>query len=144
LRRATGEDLRPAEARIAPARRIPYFLANFFCTEAKPGWAFMWNNPKASQPGRKAVVAVDIHHGCVHKDSRIGRKTLVLAHGENGHSHVIEDDEAELIQIGERMLLNLEWPATVKHEEHGPINPGIWEIGRVKEYDWLSREGGRT
>lgn len=71
----------------------------------------------------------------------IGKKHLVLAHGESGHSHVIEDDEAELIQIGERMLLTLEKSATVTHEEHGPIklSPGIWEIGRVKEYDWLSR-----
>lgn len=63
----------------------------------------------------------------------------VLAHGEHGHSHVIEDDDAELIQIGERMLLTLTKPATVKHAEHRPIqlSPGIWEIGRVKEYDWF-------
>lgn len=68
-----------------------------------------------------------------------GRKRLVLAHGENGHSHVIEDDEAELIQIGERMLLKLSKPATVIHDEHHPITltPGIWEIGRVREFDWL-------
>lgn len=67
----------------------------------------------------------------------IGRKRLVLAHGESGHSHVIEDDEAELIQIGERMLLKLERAATVVHEEHHKIrlSPGIWEIGRVKEFD---------
>lgn len=67
----------------------------------------------------------------------IGMKRLVLAHGESGHSHVIEDDEAELIQIGERMLLKLTKAATVVHEEHRPIRmaPGIWEIGRVKEYD---------
>lgn len=71
----------------------------------------------------------------------IGKKRLVLAHGESGHSHVIEDDEAELIQIGERMILSLTKQATVEHEEHGPITlaPGIWEIGRVTEYDWLSR-----
>lgn len=71
----------------------------------------------------------------------IGCKRLVLAHGESGHSHVIEDDEAELIQIGERMLLKLTKQATVKHDEHKSITlaPGIWEIGRVSEYDWLSR-----
>lgn len=75
------------------------------------------------------------------KSVLIGRKTLVLAHGESGHSHVIEDDEAELIQIGERMLLKLQKTAILKHEEHKPItlSPGIWEIGRVTEYDWLSR-----
>ena len=71
----------------------------------------------------------------------IGRKRLVLAHGESGHSHVIEDDEAELIQIGERMLLRLSRAATVTHEEHKPIrlSPGIWEIGRVREFDWFER-----
>lgn len=70
----------------------------------------------------------------------LGRKRLVLAHGESGHSHVIEDDDAELIQIGERMLLKLTKPATVTHEEHKPIrlSPGIWEIGRVKEFDYIS------
>ena len=71
----------------------------------------------------------------------IGLKKLVLAHGESGHSHVIEDDEAELIAIGERMILKLERAATLKHEEHKPIklSPGIWEIGRVKEYDYFQQ-----
>lgn len=70
----------------------------------------------------------------------IGKKRLVLAHGESGHSHVVEDDEAELIQIGDRMILNLEKNATVIHEEHAPITleAGIWEIGRVKEFDYFS------
>lgn len=71
----------------------------------------------------------------------IGKMRLTLAHGESGHSHVLEDDEAELIQIGERMLLKLEKAATVVHEEHKPVrlSPGIWEIGRVQEFDWFSR-----
>lgn len=73
--------------------------------------------------------------------STISRKRLILAHGESGHSHVIEDDEAELIQIGERMILSLTKAATVTHEEHGPIrlSPGIWEIGRVLEYDYFAK-----
>ena len=71
----------------------------------------------------------------------IGKQRLIVAHGEGGHSHVIEDDEAELIQIGERMLLKLSKTATIKHNEHHAItiSPGIWEIGRVQEYDWFSR-----
>lgn len=72
------------------------------------------------------------------KQKVISRRRLVLAEGEaTGHAHVIEDDEAELIQIGERMLLKLSNAATVTHEEHGPItlSSGIWEIGRVREYD---------
>lgn len=74
-------------------------------------------------------------------EQTVTRKRLVLAHGESGHSHVIEDDEAELIQIGERMLLKLTRAATVVHEEHKAIrlSPGIWEVGRVKEYDYWSK-----
>jgi len=73
------------------------------------------------------------------KGAVVTRKRLVLAHGESGHSHVIEDDEAELIQIGERMLLKLTKAATVKHEEHKPItlSPGVWEIGRVREFNYF-------
>ena len=71
----------------------------------------------------------------------ISKLRCVLAHGESGHSHVIEDDDAELVQIGERMLLRLEKAATIQHEEHLPITlePGVWEIGRVKEFDWFER-----
>lgn len=73
--------------------------------------------------------------------AHITRKRLVLAHGESGHSHIIEDDEAELIQLGERMLLKLTKPATVFHEEHNPIRlaPGVWEVGRVKEFDYFQQ-----
>jgi hypothetical protein len=69
----------------------------------------------------------------------ISKRRCVLAHGESGHSHVVECDDAELIQIGERMLLSLKTEATVRHEEHGAItlSPGIWEIGRVVEKDWF-------
>lgn len=71
----------------------------------------------------------------------IAKKRIVVAHGESGHSHVIEDEDAELIRIGERMLLKLTKSATLKHEEHGEIefSPGIWEVGRVREFDWFSK-----
>ena len=69
----------------------------------------------------------------------IAKGRCVLAHGESGHSHVVEEDDAELIQIGERMLLTIQQPAPLKHDEHGPetYSPGIWEIGRVREKDWF-------
>jgi hypothetical protein len=77
----------------------------------------------------------------------LSKSKIVLAHGESGHSHVVEDDEeAELLQIGERILLRLHKSATVKHEEHNAphsllpeperLAPGIWEVGRVQEYDY--------
>lgn len=74
------------------------------------------------------------------KPKRISKKRCVLAHGESGHSHVVEQDNAELIQIGERILLKIESEATVKHEEHREhvLSPGIWDIGRVQEYDYFS------
>lgn len=71
----------------------------------------------------------------------VSRKRCVLAHGESGHSHVVEDGEAELIEIGGRMLLKIEREAAVVHEEHKTqtLSPGIWEIDRVREYDYFSK-----
>lgn len=71
----------------------------------------------------------------------VAKRRCVLAHGESGHSHVVDQDDAELIQIGERMLLTIKEPAEVVHEEHRThtLMPGIWEIGRVQEYDYYSK-----
>lgn len=66
----------------------------------------------------------------------------VLAEGEaTGHAHTIEDSDAELYREGERLLALIHKTSTVKHQEHGPVmlEPGIWEIGRVREYDYLSK-----
>lgn len=75
------------------------------------------------------------------KQEIVAKKRLVVAEGEHtGHAHVIEDDDAELIRIGEQILLRLEKSATIKHDEHKPITlePGIWEVGRVQEYDYFA------
>ena len=73
----------------------------------------------------------------------VSRGRCVLAHGEVGHSHVLEAEEsdAELVQIGDRVLLTLAKPAPVRHDEHKArtLAPGVWEVGRVKEYDWLAK-----
>jgi hypothetical protein len=71
----------------------------------------------------------------------IQRRRIVVAHGESGHSHVVEDDDAELIRIGERLLLSIPNGGTVVHEEHKPIKlaPGIWEVGQVREYDYFQQ-----
>lgn len=75
------------------------------------------------------------------KTKMISSKRCVLAHGEHGHSHVIEEDEAELIEMGERILLSITQAATIVHPEHGPVEipAGVWEIGKVQEYDWFSQ-----
>jgi hypothetical protein len=96
-------------------------------------------NPKHQQQGDVTIAWLpELPEG---KQTVIAKGRCVLAHGESGHSHVVEDDEAELIQIGERILLKLTRAATVTHEEHKPqtLTPGIWEIGRVQEYDYLSQ-----
>jgi len=70
----------------------------------------------------------------------ISKNRCVLAEGEvSGHHHVVEDDEAELIQIGEKLLLKLGKSTALTHQEHKEIqlSPGIWEIGMVREYDYL-------
>lgn len=72
----------------------------------------------------------------------VSSRRCVLAEGEvTGHCHAVEQSDAELIQIGERMLLKLGKAATVTHQEHKPIrlSPGIWEIGRVQEYDYFTK-----
>lgn len=72
-----------------------------------------------------------------------GKRGLILADGEHtGHAHCIEEEtDAELYQIGERMLLKLTATKTVTHEEHKPVTlePGTWEIGRVREYDYFQK-----
>jgi hypothetical protein len=74
-----------------------------------------------------------------HKD--ITKQRLIVAHGESGHSHVIENYAATMLMIGEKFYLQLEKDATITHEEHKPITleKGIWEVGRVQEYDWFSK-----
>lgn len=73
------------------------------------------------------------------KEISTGR--CVVAHGESGHSHVVTDDDATLIQIGETMLLKIGKQTKIVHEEHKAImlNPGLYEIGRVQEYDYFSK-----
>jgi hypothetical protein len=86
-------------------------------------------------------VEVDIRQAIKLKKDKRG---IVLAEGEvTGHYHGIETDEseAELIQLGEKMLLNVKaGSVTLKHQEHKPItiNKGIWEVGQVIEKDWLN------
>lgn len=75
------------------------------------------------------------------KVTLISKGKMVLAEGEvTGHYHGIEESDSELIQIGEKMILNLKNTATLFHQEHNPITlePGVWEVGRVQEFDYFS------
>ena len=70
---------------------------------------------------------------------------IIIAKGEaSGHDHVIESDGAELWEIQKggaiQKYLKVSKPVTIYHDEHKPlpIPVGIYEIGRVLEYDYVS------
>ena len=72
----------------------------------------------------------------------LSKKRMVLAEGEvTGHNHVIEEDSSELFSIGDAVFLGLKKAATLTHQEHKPITveEGLWEVGRVQEYDYFSQ-----
>lgn len=104
---------------------------------------------RSTAPADRPMILRRIDASPAGKIKVVAKRKLVLAHGESGHSHIIEDDDAELIQIGEQMLVRLGKAVTVKHEEHNAPNslmpepvilaPGIWEVGRVREYDYFAK-----
>lgn len=64
---------------------------------------------------------------------------FVLAEGEHtGNAHVITE-EVELFEKNGVLYVRNEEQVIVQHEEHKPITlePGIWEVGRVREYDYF-------
>lgn len=66
---------------------------------------------------------------------------VVLAEGEHtGHAHRIFDADAMFYEKDGKFYLKNSKPVTLQHEEHKPfvIEPGIWEVGQVREKDWLS------
>jgi hypothetical protein len=67
---------------------------------------------------------------------------MVLAEGETtGHYHGILEQDSELLTIDNKVYLNLKENATLTHQEHHHIEleAGIWEVGRVQEYDYFSK-----
>src|SRR3990167_8380206 len=66
---------------------------------------------------------------------------IVLAEGEaTGHAHRIFDVDALFFEKDGLFYLQTDKNVTLRHEEHHPqvIEPGIWEVGQVREKDWLS------
>jgi hypothetical protein len=64
-------------------------------------------------------------------------RRLILARGEvTGHHHSVLEDDAELIQEGERMLLTVIRETHLQHQEHGAITlpPGTYIVRRQREY----------
>ena len=72
----------------------------------------------------------------------ISKGKITLAEGEaTGHSHTIEEEDSQLIQIGDRIILDLRGKSTIIHQEHKSIDleNGLWEVGKVQEYDYFSK-----
>jgi hypothetical protein len=72
----------------------------------------------------------------------IAKHKLVLAEGETtGHYHGIQSKNSELFSIGNTIVMELQETATLTHQEHNHITlaPGLWEVGKVQEYDYLSK-----
>ena len=96
----------------------------------------MKNKPKQLQQGD----TIYIKRSAVPSGAKeTGRCKIVVAHGESGHSHVIESDDVIMMEIeGKKFLVNNgDAGAEVLHEEHGKItvDPGIWQVGGVREKD---------
>ena len=71
-----------------------------------------------------------------------GSRGLVVAEGEvTGHAHRIESLDGVRLYQGPNGLRVLEVtePVPMTHEEHGTVtwSPGLWEIGGVREKDWV-------
>lgn len=64
----------------------------------------------------------------------------VLVDGEHtGHAHRIAVKDADVWELDGQIYLEMKSPSPITHEEHKPIDipEGIYQIGRVKEYDYL-------
>jgi hypothetical protein len=74
---------------------------------------------------------------------KVSRKkgVIVVMDGEvTGHRHTIADKGAVMYEIKEDLYLKVTEPITITHDEHKPlpIPPGIYQIGKVREYDYYS------
>jgi hypothetical protein len=74
------------------------------------------------------------------------RNLIIVARGEQtGHNHVIQSDQTSIWELTRNgvteLYIEIKAPVTIVHEEHKPlpIPTGIYLIGGIKEYDYLTR-----
>jgi len=68
----------------------------------------------------------------------VGAATYTVAHGESGHSHVLEGGDVAVLEVGDNVFLDVKEVPTLRHEEHGnfTVDKGTkWRVGRVREID---------
>mgnify|MGYP001167421511 CR=1 FL=1 len=74
-----------------------------------------------------------------------GSRGIVLAEGEaTGHAHRVKARRGITLHKIDGLLFfenSTKTPAIVEHEEHKPVSipPGIWQVGQVREYDYLQQ-----
>ena len=80
----------------------------------------------------------ELPDGCKEVKRQAGR--IVVMHGEGGHTHTISDVDALFYKKDGKFYLVATKPVKLQHEEHHTqvIEPGVWEIGQVREKDWLT------
>lgn len=67
---------------------------------------------------------------------------FILAEGEaTGHAHCIAETDSAICELYEKdgiLYVKVVKPIPVTHEEHKPVElePEIWKIGRVNEFDY--------
>lgn len=92
--------------------------------------------PKQYRQGDVFITKVDsIPAGAKPQEKTENR--VVLEYGEvTGHAHAIAADEATIYIEGARRFLEVCAKATLRHEEHGPIEleQGVYEFNRQREY----------
>ena len=74
---------------------------------------------------------------------KVNANKYILAHGESGHTHaILETKKADLFKYDNVLYLKVDEPVNLVHEEHKilTIQPGNYEIDRVKEYDPFEEE----
>lgn len=94
---------------------------------------------KDRQQGDVLLKAISgLPEGCKEVKRQNGR--IIVMHGESGHTHVIADVDAMFYEKDGKYYLANTKPVKLDHEEHHTqiIEPGVWEIGQVREKDWLT------
>lgn len=77
------------------------------------------------------------------KLKKAGKRGLVLMEGEaTGHFHSIAEtnpDICELYEVEGVLYVKASQPVKLTHQEHNTLTlePGIWKVGQVKEFDYL-------
>ena len=74
------------------------------------------------------------------KGKRDERGRIVLAEGEvTGHAHAIHEEAVDILvdDVSGEIYLEVHSPATIVHEEHGPIElpPGLYKSSIQEEYN---------